>query len=49
MAGMVAALVMVLFAIVVAATRGLGLYTPLYLVTAVVEPGSPTDWSCWAS
>ncbi len=39
MAGMVAALVMALFAMVVAATRGLGLYTPLYLVTAVVEPG----------
>ena len=39
MAGMVAAHVMVLFAMVVAATRGLGLYTPLYLVTAVVEPG----------
>jgi len=39
MAGMVAALVMGLFAMVVAATRGLGLYTPLYLVTAVVEPG----------
>jgi hypothetical protein len=39
MAGMVAALVMGLFAMVVAAVRGLGLYTPLYLVTAVVEPG----------
>jgi hypothetical protein len=39
MAGMVAALVMALFAMVVAATRGLGLYTPLYQVTAVVEPG----------
>jgi hypothetical protein len=39
MAGMVAALVMGLFAMVVAAIRGLGLYTPLYLVTAVVEPG----------
>jgi hypothetical protein len=36
---MVAAFVMGLFAMVVAATRGLGLYTPLYLVTAVVEPG----------
>ena len=49
MAGMVAALVMGLFAMVVAATRGLGLYTPLYLVTAVVEPGSPTAWSSSAS
>ena len=39
MAGMAAALVMALFAMVVAATRGLGLYTPLYQVTAVVEPG----------
>jgi hypothetical protein len=39
MAGMVAALVMVLFAMVWAATHGLGLYTPLYQVTAVVEPG----------
>ena len=39
MAGMAAALVMGLFAMVVAAIRGLGLYTPLYLVTAVVEPG----------
>jgi len=39
MAGMVAAFVMGLFAMVVAAIRGLGLYTPLYLVTAVVEPG----------
>jgi hypothetical protein len=39
MAGMVAALAMALAAMVAAATRGLGLYTPLYLVTAVVEPG----------
>jgi hypothetical protein len=39
MTGMVAAFVMALFTMVVAATRGLGLYTPLYLVTAVVEPG----------
>ena len=39
MAGMVAAFVMGLFAMVVAATRGFGMYTPLYLVTAVVEPG----------
>jgi hypothetical protein len=39
MAGMVAALVMALFAMVWAATHGLGFYTPLYQVTAVVEPG----------
>ena len=39
MTGMVAAFVMALFTMVVAASRGLGLYTPLYLVTAVVEPG----------
>jgi hypothetical protein len=39
MAGMVAALVMGLFSMVWAATHGLGLYTPLYQVTAVVEPG----------
>jgi hypothetical protein len=39
MAGMVAALAMALFEMVWAAVRGLGLYTPLYQVTAVVEPG----------
>ena len=39
MAGMVAALVMALFAMVWAAANGLGFYTPLYQVTAVVEPG----------
>jgi hypothetical protein len=39
MAGMAAALVMGLFAMVVSAVRGFGLYTPLYQVTAVVEPG----------
>jgi hypothetical protein len=39
MAGMAAALVMGLFAMVWAATSGLGLYSPLYQVTAVVEPG----------
>jgi hypothetical protein len=36
---MVAALVMGLFAMIWAATHGLGFYTPLYQVTAVVEPG----------
>jgi hypothetical protein len=39
MAGMAAAGAMALFAMVACAVRGLGLYTPLYLVTAVVEPG----------
>jgi hypothetical protein len=39
MGGMAAAGAMALFAMVACAVRGLGLYAPLYLVTAVVEPG----------
>ena len=39
MTGMVAALIMALFAMIWAAATGRGRYTPLYQVTAVVEPG----------